>query len=292
MFSFISKLFGIMPPPVVDWDVEGPPPEEYPSMKLSVFDDMTLQSKFTSSGFNSDGWWHFARKMPAHISRVGGKIIPRAAVVHTTDCYPGTAPVIAAAWQKAGKKRNGAHFIIGRDERFGVVQLVSVYRNGNHAGEADHGFFAPPGWDKPGGPKLIHPNTCAVGIELDGAGRLDRPKTPAGDPVHRDTGRTIPRKDCYWHKQTNTWWNVINEYQLTQLKALLTDLMTVFVDFPEGTEIVTRSQAKHSYLGNGVLWADPRGGRLPTHITGHVCLDPLQKTDPGPQVLGWVAENF
>lgn len=48
-----------------------------------------------------------------------------------------------------------------------MVQFAPITRNANHAGGKTHGWW----YTRAGGRgRLIHPNTVAVGIELDNAG--------------------------------------------------------------------------------------------------------------------------
>lgn len=42
------------------------------------------------------------------------------------------------------------------------------------------------------------------------------------------------------------------------------------------------------YKKNMVPWADSGGHIYPRNTVGHVTLDPVRKTDPGPQVVGWL----
>lgn len=225
------------------------------------------------------GFWVHATKVPAHPGRVGPSIVPQTVVVHTTDCMPGSMSTIVRSWATAPGEGNGAHFIIGRDEKAGVVQLVPVTRNGNHAGgRPKHGWYKMPSG------ALIHPNTCSVGIELDCAGKLRwRPAYAAA--IHPDTGREIPMSDVYVDKLGYPW-HVCTDWQLRTLCQLLTSLRQVLHPTPPGLTV----QPDGEYVANGVAWAaSPTWSPV---IVGHATLDPVNKTDPGPQVLDYIRENL
>lgn len=99
---------------------------------------------------------------------------------------PGTYAALVRAWQTKPGAGNAAHFLIGRHDIDGVTQFAPITRNANHAGGKTHGWWS-------SGARLVHPNTIAVGIELDNAGRLAR---AAGRWLHPDSRTTIPDERC------------------------------------------------------------------------------------------------
>jgi N-acetylmuramoyl-L-alanine amidase CwlA len=115
--------------------------------------------------FSSGGWWSIATRREAHRDHVGGAIAPFAVVVHTTDMTPESFDGLVHRWGTEVGEGNGAHFIIGRSEVQGVIQLVPINRNANHAGGEQSGSFV-------AGTQHWQPNHVAVGIELHCAGGL------------------------------------------------------------------------------------------------------------------------
>ena len=271
-----------------NWDTAGPSDDEHP---LAPGMDVLKANWGGTNALGShgflNGFYTGATRVDAHPGRIGATIVPRTVVVHTTDCLPGTAPVIVKSWSTTRGAGNGAHFVI--DRRGGITQLVSVTRNGQHAGGPTHGWYI---LDQPGKgvAPLVHPNAWAVGIELDCAGKLRAPKVRGGNPVHHDSGKEIPREDCRIHSD-GTWWHVITLAQEVALRALLRDLVDqVLKPEPAGASISPSGSylgTAHSrtYQGNGSPWA-LHGG--PVH--GHVTLDPINKTDPGPFVMAKLTE--
>ena len=159
--------------------------------------------------FNADGFTDMAIKKPAHPGRVGGKINPVVTVVHTTDMMPNTFKALLDSW--TGKAGNGAcaHFIIDRDGK--VYQLVSIFRNGNHAGGPIHGNF------KLVSGELVHPNLVSVGVELHAGGLL---KGKPGAWVHPDSGLRVDDDDVIVDVKGRGWHRV-TAAQLGALDALL-----------------------------------------------------------------------
>jgi len=189
-------------------------------------------------------------------------------VVHTTDMYPGTFDALVRAWVTRPGRGNAAHFLIGRTEADGVVQFAPITRNANHAGGPTHG-----NWRTPSG-ALVHPNTMSVGIELDCAGKL---KLDSDGRAHYPAdGWLIPKGDVDWSGRMP--WHAVTGYQMENLRRLLLDLRAVLKPLESGWTV----SPSGSYRDNGVSpWADPYG----PHVVGHVSLDPVNKTDPGPQVM-------
>ena len=216
------------------------------------------------------GLWEQARQTPAHPGRVGGGITPRGLVVHTTDTYPGAFKTIVKSWTSASGKGNAAHFMIGRTPEEGVVQFVSIFKNGNHAGGPNHGYV------RLSDGSLLHPNLCYVGVELDCAGAL---RGKGGKFYHPDTSKVIPTEDVAIDEKGRPW-HKVTDYQITALKALWHDLYPITKPFPPGSSFILDA----SYQSQGVEWAKPRY----VNLVGHASLNPIQKTDPGPQVMTWM----
>ena len=219
------------------------------------------------------GWWVGAAQRKAHPGRVGGPIGPFATVVHTTDMLPEEWDALLNAWTTKPSDGACAHFLIGRDASHGVVQLVAVNRNANHAGGPGHGVF------DTATAKNIHPNTVTVGIELHCAGGV-RMVGAAWRLVEdgKAHGMPIPAFDVIADPQRpGRGWHVVTDYQRAQLAALLVDLELVLAPMPPG--LVARS------TGEAVpSWGVPKSGR----VVGHVSLDPTHRSDPWPATMAWL----
>lgn len=221
----------------------------------------------------SNGWWSGAQKTMAIPARVGGPITPFAVVVHTTDMLPDEWDALATAWTTRPGDGACAHFLIGRDPAYGVLQLVPVNRNGNHAGGPGHGVFRVPGRGD------LHPNLVAVGIEvhcaggvrhIDGQWRLVEDGKPRGAPLPDDEVTPDPhRPGRGWHQAT--------DYQREQLGALLADLEAVLAPVPAGTTKVALGETPPAY-------AVIPGARHATHCE----LDPVHRADPWPPLCDWL----
>jgi N-acetyl-anhydromuramyl-L-alanine amidase AmpD len=271
-------------PPPADWLTSGPAEDEHPLVAGSEVVKANWGSG-TPVGIQrwSNGFWRRAERVDAHPGRVGAVIVPRTVVVHTTDCLPGTADAIVKSWSTTVGKGNGAHFVIRRDGT--AIQLVPVTRNGQHAGGPTHGWYSVAA--NPASP--VHPNAWAVGIEIDCAGRLRRPTEEGGDPVHADTGHPIPRSRCAQHAD-GTWWHKVTGEQYATLRALLDDLVGDVLQPAPAHSVIPSGAApgkytSRTYASNGVPWASHPGP-----VVGHVTLDPINKTDPGPFVMRALAD--
>lgn len=265
LWRYVRQLFHKTP---TEWDTDGPPPDEEPV--VTVKDVMEVKGALLGSAPWEFGWWLDAHKVPAHPMRIGGPIVPRAIVVHTTDTYPGGFTAIAKAWGSEPGKGNAAHFMIGRTAQDGVVQFAPVTRNANHAGGKPHG-----NWKTAAG-VLIHPNTIAVGIELDCAGQLKIAKD--GAIYHPDSGKSIPVSDVYFDAKGRPW-HKVTDYQLYTLRKLIDDLRLALK--PTQDPVAPDG----NYAQNGVAYY--ASAPLPW-LVGHVTLDPVNRTDPGPQVMEWL----
>lgn len=215
-------------------------------------------------------WYPDAVRVDAHPGRIGGPLLElRGAVVHTTDTLRGSAPAIVRSWSTTGGTAATsacAHGIIDVAGLF--TQMVSFALNANHAGGQDHGLF--------GG---MHPNLVTAGIELEAPGRLGT--RHRGQWVHPDTGHIIPDDEAYVDDH-GIGWGLVTDAQLATLGAILT-WMSPALEAAKALGVVTHPG---TYAENGVPWAAvPDGAR----VTGHATSNPIQKTDPGPQVMAWIA---
>jgi len=223
-----------------------------------------------------DGWWVGARRRAAHPGRIGGAIAPWSATVHTTDMLPEEWDALIAAWTSRAGDGACAHFLVGRDANHGVVQLVPIVRNGNHAGGPGHGVFRVPGRAD------LHPNQVAVGIEVHCAGGVRRIggawRLVEGGTAH---GAPLPDTDVIPDPQRpGRGWHVVTDYQREKLAALLDDLETVLAAVPPGAVKVAFGERPPSYA---VL----PGARLATHAE----LDPMHRADPWPPLCAWLRER-
>lgn len=275
------KLFGLKTElePAFEFETEGPELEDHPI--VTVAERVAL-----NRGAFVAGWWDQARRWPIHAKRMGGAITPKLTVVHTTDMAPGTMPALLRAWAKNPGSGAGCHFVIGKSSAGiadatpsgGVVQLIPITRNGNHAGGSRvvNGKRQPwHGWFKTKAGALVHPNLVAVGIELDNAGMLAK---KGGAWVHRGTDKVIPPADVYIDERGRGW-ERITEYQFAALEALLDALDA------------TMPAADFAIVPNGNYSTVPFAGVTSSRELGHVTLDPNRKTDPGPQVMAWLRER-
>jgi hypothetical protein len=254
-----------------NWDTIGPQLDEHPPVSAYT----GLEAGWTSTV--ADGWWEGARIRRAFPDRIGGTIKPQSITVHTTDMVPGTFDAIVKSWTTKKGAGNAAHFLIGRTVMDGVVQFAPITRNANHAGGArEHGWFSTRG-------RLIHPNTCSIGIEIDNAGKLVKVD---GKYTHRDTGRVFQEDDVWYDADSRTYWHKITSYQESMLLHLIKCLRPSLLPFPEGTVV---QPSRGGYLANNARWADTEGE---LDVVGHATLDPYNKTDPGPQVIRLFMERM
>lgn len=250
-----------------EWpDNVGPDPDEMPVVKVTDVLGLTLRTNVI--GKWDQGWYEFARRTPAHPGRVGRGIVPKTLIVHTTDCKPGTFNAILKSWTTQPGKGNGAHFMLGKSEKDGMVQFVPITKNGNHAGGPNCGGFKSGGMGT-----LINPNVVSVGIELDNAGRLTK---DAKGWYHKDTGYRFAAADVFIDEKGRGW-EKVTEYQLAELKRLWLSLKPSLAPWPSGTTVVPNG----SYAANGSQWAVPASPAL----TAHASTNAINKTDPGPQVM-------
>ena len=220
-----------------------------------------------------DGWWSHAKRMAAHPGRVGKPIAPYTTVVHTTDMLPDEWDALLKAWQTTASDGSCAHFLIGRDEQHGVVQLASVLRNGNHAGGPQHGVF------DHARATDVHPNLVAVGIELHCAGGVRRVN---GEWMLVEDGKAhgapLPETDVIPDPQRpGRGWHVVTDYQRERLTSLLADLEAVLWPMPKGLRVRSTNETPPT-------WAQYKSARLVTHAF----LDPAHRADPWPPTCKWL----
>jgi hypothetical protein len=104
-------------------------------------------------------------------------------------------------------------------------------------------------------------------------GRL---KWQNGNWFHPDSGHIVPLSEVYIDSMKRGWHRV-TDYQFLMLDALLADLrgqlqlLAGLTAAPDG-----------DYGANGVAYYAKRDANP---VVGHVTLDPINKLDPGPQVM-------
>jgi N-acetylmuramoyl-L-alanine amidase. len=251
-----------------DWDAH-PAGEHIESIEACRSSD---DISFATDTYAFDGgWWTGATRQEAHAGRIGGVIAPFATVVHTTDMVPGSWAGLVSRWTTEKGLGDCAHFLIGRDESAGVIQLASIFNNANHAEGPGHGSFI-------AGQQTWRPNSVSVGIEVhcagsvkqvNGAWRLVENGAPQGAALPGEDVVPDPhRPGRGWHKVT--------EYQYEKVGEILDSLEAVLTPLPKGC--VARSiEAPPSY---GVF---PTGRRV-----GHVSLHAAQRGDPWPPTCEWL----
>lgn len=213
-----------------------------------------------------DGLLGDARYLPAHPGRVGGLIDPFAIVVHTTDMPPEDFGALLASWQSRPAAGDCAHFVIGRTPADGLVQMVPINRNANHAGGAHSGWFISGGGLNE---YRDHPNEVSVGIELHCAGRVRLDSGWRCVDGHTLTGAAIPASDVIPDPDLPGYgWHRVTDWQYQQLDALITTLFAVMSQVPAGLRAVSQAQVP-------APWAIGAG-----RVVGHCSLDFLEREDP------------
>ncbi len=220
-----------------------------------------------------NGWWAGAIRKPAHPGRVGGAISPWATVVHTTDMPAEDWSALVSSWTSKPGEGACAHFLIGRDEQAGVLQMAPIVRNANHAGGPGHGVFDTA--TKTG----IHPNLVCVGIEVHCAGGL-RKINGAWRFVEDGAchGAPIPDADVIPDPQRpGRGWHRVTEYQYTQLGALLDDLESVLAPLPKAAMTQAFGETPDAFAV------------MPTaRVVTHAQLDPVHRADPWKPTCDWL----
>lgn len=251
-----------------DWDAY-PVGTQTSSLERYVLDNATDSAATT--GTFTNGWWSLATRHDAFAGRVGAAISPFAVVVHTTDMVPESWDGLLRSWTTQTGPGDCAHFLVGRDATAGIVQLVPITNNGNHAGGTGHGSFV-------AGQQTWHPNLVSVGIELHCAGilrevnggwRLVEDGTPQGNAIPESDVIVDPnRSGVAYHKVT--------DYQYEQLGLLLDGLEAALGALPQGCVAQSIEQP-------------PAYGRFPTgRMVGHVSLDAAQRGDPWSATCDWM----
>lgn len=249
-----------------EWpDTVGPELDEHPVVPVIEAINLSLR---VNNGTFSKGIWSEATYKPMHPARLGRGIIPRTLIVHTTDMRPGTFAAVVKSWTTQAGKGNGAHFLIGKSAADGVVQFAPVHVNANHAGGKNCGGFL-----LPDSSVLLNPNTVAVGVELDNAGKL---KKDGKGWFHPDTGHRFAAEDVFVDEKGRGW-EKVTQYQLEQLRSLWTALKPTLKPWPPGSRVVPNA----TYASQGAQYAEPAS----VSLTGHASTNPINKTDPGPQVM-------
>lgn len=259
--ELLSKLFKINSV-VGEWKTTGPDHAEYP---LPTVGDIVHVATKVNSGEFKEGRWSLATYKEMHSGRIGRAIVPRTLVVHTTDMRPGTFGALVRNWTSQLGRGNGAHFLIGKSAADGVVQFAPIHRNANHAGGPNCGAI--------GG---MHPNTVSVGVEIDNAGGL---KKDATGWYHADgAAKTRISAENVFVDEKGRGWEKVTPYQMEMLAKLWGALKPTLRPYAAGTVV----NPNGDYAKNGVAhFAAPA---TPTLI-GHVSINPINKRDPGPQVM-------
>lgn len=259
-----------------EWpDTVGPDDDEYPVVTAGeVVELIERQKEVARNGNFTNGKWSEATYKQMHSGRIGRGIVPQTLVVHTTDMRPGTFGSLVKSWTSGAGRGNGAHFLIGKTKEDGVVQFAPITRNANHAGGPN------PGGIRPGNSNtVVNPNVCSVGVELDNAGRLIK---DSKGWYHRDTGYRFAAEDVYVDSKGRGW-EKVTQYQIDMLKYLWEDLRPLLKPWPAGTVVVPN--ATHTSQGTSYAAA------ISPALIGHASTNPINKTDPGPQVMalinGW-----
>jgi hypothetical protein len=253
---------------VSEWDAH--PAGEVLTSLQRCYRDNTLPPAEVFGVF-ANGWWSLATRRDAHAGRVGGAIDPFATVVHTTDQPAETWETLLTRWTTIAGVGSCTHFAIGRSAAEGVVQLVAIDRNANHAGGDGHGVFV-------AGAQSWHPNSVSVGIEIhcagairqiDGAWRFYDDGAPSGLPIPEED--VIPDPD-----RAGRGWHRVTDYQYEQLGALLDGLDATLRPLPPNC--VAQSIEPPPAYG---VFADGR-------VVGHVSLTAARRGDPWPPTCDWI----
>lgn len=213
------------------------------------------------------GLWIGARYVPAHSHRIGGAIAPMTIVDHTTDMADEDWDALIRAFSTQPGDGACCHFLVGKSEAQGVVQFVSVGRNGNHAGGPGHGVYVDDGHE-------IHPNLLAIGIEFHCAGGQLRLiggqwRYVENGKIH---GAPVPASEVDPDPaRPGRGWQKLTPYQEYVRGRLHADLELVLAPMYPGLRAVSKGEAVPSW-----------GHARTTRIVGHVTLDPEHRSDPWP----------
>lgn len=132
-------------------------------------------------------------------------------------------------WTTALGRGECAHFIIGREQTSGVIQLTAVTNNANHAGVVGHGMFV-------ADQQSWHPNLVSIGIEIDCARQVHQL-----NGVWRlfengnQTGNSLPDADVTPDPaHPGIGYHNVTDYQYEHLGLLLDGLEMVLGAVPAG----------------------------------------------------------
>src|SRR5512139_1722685 len=259
--QLLSKLFNISSIQG-EWKTTGPDPTEYPIVTAG---DIAHVAEKVNVGEFKEGRWSLATYKEMFAGRIGRAIVPRTLVVHTTDMRPGTFAALVRNWTSQLGRGNGAHFLIGKSAADGVVQFAPIHRNANHAGGPNCGAI--------GG---LHPNTVSVGVEIDNAGGLKR--DDKGWYYLDGVKRHYLAPENVFIDSKGRGWEKVTPYQMEMLKKLWLALKPTLRAWPAGTKV----QPNGDYVKNGVAHF---AGSATASLIGHVTINPINKRDPGPQVM-------
>jgi hypothetical protein len=268
--------------PVGEFGTQGPDEDEHPLITSSDHVRAKYGPRFDR------GRYTLARQVTAHPGRIGPVIVPECTVVHTTD-MPNGFDELVKVWQTSPGRGSCAHFILGRNPDQGLVQMVPITNNGNHAGGPTVNGHPIHGWWVTRAGKLLHPNTVSVGIEVHAAGRLYWAKGSKDVAEYIEDHKvkaTFSRsKGEVYVDALGRPWHAVNEYQLASLGALLVDLRAVMKE----STLVSRADA--AFIKDRSQWDTSYALPDSNTLVGHVSLDPINKTDPGPQLMAYINAN-
>lgn len=272
-------VFGVGTP-VAEFLTQGPAADEHPWTDVGERYTAAHTDTFTS------GWYDRAVFTPAHTGRVGGLIVPETVVVHTTDMPPNDFAGLVKAWSTSAGLGAAAHFILGRDPDQGLVQMIPITSNANHAGGPTKNGTAIHGWWVTPDGHFVHPNIVAVGIEVHAAGMLywKKGSTDVAEYVEdRKVRAEFSRsKGDVYVDSLNRPWHAITAYQLDSLGQLLRDLCPSL----KASTLVPKADA--AFIKDRTRWDTSYAVPAANTLVGHVSLDPINKTDPGPQLMTFI----
>ena len=259
--ELLSKLFTIASVQG-EWKTVGPDPAEYPVVTAG---DIAHVAEKVNNGEFKEGRWSLATYKEMFAGRIGRAIVPRTMVVHTTDMRIGTFAALVRNWTSQLGRGNGAHFLIGRTPADGVVQFAPIHRNANHAGGPNCGSI--------GG---LHPNTVSVGVELDAGGRLK--KDDKGWYYADGVKKYYYAPEDVFIDSKGKGWAKVTEYQMQMLRKLWEALKPTLKPYVAGTAVKPNADYAKCGVAHFAAAATPM-------LVGHVSMNPINKSDPGPQVM-------
>lgn len=276
-FAAIAKWFGLLKQ-VGELGTQGPADDEQ-----LVHTGASNWAGHTAAF--SSGWYDGVKVVQANAGRVGVPIVPEAVVVHTTDMLPDAFNALLKAWSTSAGSGAAAHFILGRTPEQGLVQMIPITRNGNHAGGPTKSGKVLHGWFVTKTGALIHPNLLSVGIEVHNAGALQwKPGSDYRIAQYVDNKRVLAEfvdGDTFVDNFGRPW-HAATKYQLETLEQLLIDLHPVL----KVSSVEPRADA--AFIQDRSRWDTSYAVPTANTLVGHVSLDPINKTDPGPQLMTFI----